>query len=191
MGWSHGMRWTRDLVLAEVSRAAESFGRMPTANELSAAGQNALACIIPHYGGYHTIAIELGLREKGTETHFAQRWERVVATFYAAHGLDVERMSTRHPFDLRVNGFRVDVKAARRSRHGFTFAGLKRGECCDFFHAVCVRNDGTALAHFLIPADEARVCTLTLSPSTLAGRGKYARFRDAFEPLLPARSNAA
>lgn len=183
--------WTEERVLDEVRAIASEIGRMPTCGELHAAGNDALACSIPRFGGYRAVALKLGLAQKGTETHFGQRWERAAAAFYAAQGAKVERMSTRHPFDLRVNGYRVDVKSARRSLRGFAFAGLKKGECCDFFHAVCVRNDNTVLAHFVIPAEEARVHTLTLSPLTLAGEGKYAQFRDAFGPLLGERSKAA
>lgn len=192
MGWSHGRRWTEDAILSEVRAVASKTGRMPTANELKGLGLNALACAISRGPGFRAVSLKLGLAQKGTETHFGQRWERVVVAFYAAHGAEVERMSTRHPFDVLVNGHRVDVKAARPSAGGgFVFAGMKRGEHCDFFHAVCVRNDNTALAHFVIPAEEARIHTLTLSPLTLAGEGKYARFRDAFGPLLGERSKAA
>lgn len=182
MGWSHGTRWTEGRILDEVRTVARDFGRMPSANELRDIGRNDLACAIAKRHSFREVALKLGLAQKGTETHFGQRWERVAAAFYVAQGAEVERMPTRHPFDLRVNGYRVDVKSARRSL---------KGECCDFFHAVCVRNDNTALAHFVIPAEEARIHTLTLSPLTLAGEGKYAQFRDAFGPLLGERSKAA
>lgn len=183
--------WTDESVLEEVRTVAEELGRMPTANELRAAGHTALAAKIPYLGGYRAVALKLGLAQKGTETHFGQRWERHAATFYREHGAEVERMSTRHPFDMRVNGHRVDVKAARRTDGGYVFAGLKRGACCDFFHLVCVGEDDEETAFFVVPASDARVHTLSLMPSTLEGRGKYAKYRHAHEPLLNTTAKAA
>lgn len=40
------------------------------------------------------------------------------------------------------------------------------------------------LARFIVPATEARVHTVTITPLTLSGAGRYSRFRDAVEPLL-------
>src|SRR5690606_3116975 len=172
--------------------AAKAVGRMPSGPELHAAGRADLAAQIARRGGFKRWAERLGLAQKGTETHWAHRWEESEARFFRSLGADVERMSTRHPFDMLVNGHRVDVKASRWHEYagrvrGYTFAGLKRGAHADFFDAVCIK-DGVVAARFVVPAESARVMTLHLSPCDLEGGGKYGRFLNTIPPRLLGRA---
>lgn len=116
MGWSHGARWDDERIREELTEASRRYGRMPTANELRANGQNSLACAVARGEGYAAWAKRLDLTQKGTETHWGQRWELHEKRWLESRGATVQKMPTRHPFDLAVNGARVDVKASNIPR---------------------------------------------------------------------------
>ncbi len=189
MGWSHGVHWSEELIERELRVHIRRLGRMPSAEEIRAAdGHGRLSSIISYGHGYKYWADRLGVAQKGTETHRAQAWERHEVDFFRGMGYDVTRHSTKHPYDLTINGHRVDVKMATRCDYGrvkgFVFAGLKRGADCDFFDLVC--TDGCEVTcRFVIPAPMAPVHTITISPSNLSGigRGKWHKFKDRTDLL--------
>lgn len=121
-------------------------------------------------------AKRLGLRMKPSETEFGQSWERREEEFFRGMGLLVEKQTTKAPFDLLVGKKRVDVKAGRWLEYGpskgFFFAGLRRGEGCDLFDLVCVEGDEVK-CRFIVPAEMARVQTVTITRSSIEGAGKY------------------
>lgn len=190
----NAVRWTDREIHWGLHRVVLDLGRMPSSNELRRMGLPNLAGAVSRRGGYRKWSLRLGVEQKGTETHFAQKWERHEVGFFESLGFDVERQTTRAPFDMLVNGHRVDVKAAHfgiypnsssgGSCSGFIFAGLKRGESADFFDLLCIEGDAV-LHRFIVPASEARIVTLTVTPRTLAGRGKYSGFMgpDAVDAL--------
>ncbi len=193
MGWSHGTRWTEERIEAELTPVCESLGRMPSANELRRFGLNALACAVSRNGGYRSWSDRLGYDRKGAETHWAQEWERHEATFYRSLGAHVERMTTRHAFDLMVNGWRVDVKVSHyhdyRGRNasqqrGYTFAGLKQGVCCDFFHLVCCSEGDEPVARLVVPSSEAECSSMHVRPRDIEPGGRRHRYVGAVAPLL-------
>ena len=173
--------WSNETIRAGLSAVATD--RMPTANELRSIGRNDLACAISRAGGFRLWATRLGLPQKGTETHFAQQWERYEATRLRDLGHVVVEQTTRAPFDLLVDGARWDVKAAHFSVYengsglvrGYVFSGLKRGESCDVFDLLCIEA-GEVKHRFLVPSGHARVVTITITPKTLAGHGKYSAY---------------
>ncbi len=175
--------WTEDAIQMGLQEHIDNFGRMPSANELHEEGQNDLACAISRHGGFRAWAKRLGVKQKGSETHRGQKWERHEAAFFKELGFDVEEQTTKKPFDLLVNSHRVDVKSAKWSDYGkvrgFIFSGLKRGVDCDFFDLVCVFN-GVFFTRFVIPSADARVKTITIGSSTAFGgkTQKWSRFRD-------------
>ena len=179
MARSHGTEWTDELIAVRLVEQAKSFGRMPTAGELRARGMNDLACVISRRGGFLRWAKELRLETKGTETHRGQKWERSEAGYFAELGFEVEEQTTKAPFDLLVGGRKVDVKTSTLNKSGwFQFGSIKRCVDCEFLDLLCV--DGDALvARFIVPAEKARVVTISMMPATLGGLGKYAAFRSA------------
>lgn len=192
MGWSHGEKWTDDLIKKELLVAIDEFGRMPSARELKGSDRGGLACAISRHGGYRSWAKKLRVGLKGTETHRAHAWETREVEFFRGHGFDVEQQGVKSPFDLLVGKVRVDVKSAtwtsyevndgRNAVQGYVFGNLKRGQDCDVFDLICVAGR-SVVARFLVPAAEAQVTTLTITPLTLEGKGKYSRFRDFMEAL--------
>lgn len=156
---------------------------MPSCNELRDAGRVDLGGAVIRSGGFRAWAERFGVRQKGTETHRGQRWERHEAAFLRGLGYEVEDQPTRAPFDLLVNGHRVDVKSSALNTHGwYQFGDTRRGVDCDFFDLLCIAGD-EVIARFVVPADKARVMSISMMPGTLEGLGKYAAFRDAVHLL--------
>lgn len=179
--------WSDAKIASELSRIAD--GVMPTSSDLREMGLNALSCAIARGHGFHWWATRLGLARKGTETHMAQRWERHEARFFASLGCTVEEQSTRHPFDLLVNGWRVDVKVSRFHDYSnsWVFAGIKKGAHADFFDLLCLEGD-VIRARYMVPARAAQVHTISLARHALLGEGPYGPFREAIGPVLSRRA---
>ena len=181
-------RWSDNLVGEALLPLVESFGRMPSRNELAAAGHQALAVQVAKRGGFRFWARRLGAEMKDSETFVGRSWEEREAEFFRGLDMTVQRMTARAPFDMLVDWRRVDVKSAtwseyrRGSVSGFVFAGFKRGRDADWFDLVC--HDGTDVLHrFLIPRSAVNVETVTISPLVLSGGGKWSPYAGALSLL--------
>ena len=186
---SKRIRWTDDLITQKLAPYVRRYGRMPSANELRKHKENPLAVIISRRGGYVAWAAKLGVALKGTATHRGQQWERHEATYFRRRGWTVEPQSTKAPFDLLVNGVRVDVKSALWHEYGvsrgYFFAGVKRGVDCDVLDLVC--HDGTCvLARFIVPTSAGVGSMITITPLSLKGDGRFASYKNNFSPLVAA-----
>ncbi len=152
------------------------MGRMPTAAELRARGRGGLAAAVGRLDGYRAWAEKIGAKQKAGAVHWGVSWEIYEAAWFRAQGRIVVEQATLAPFDLLVDGKRVDVKAARRTQMGYVFVGIKEGRDADFFDLVCVNETDRVKHRFMVPAESARVHTITITDRTIAGAGRYARF---------------
>jgi len=178
-----GAPWTEERITSELQPFCEEFGRMPSVGELRNAGRNDLACVISKRGGFRCWAKRLSLGQKGSETHRGQKWERSESVFFRALGMNVEEQSTKAPFDLLVNGKRVDVKSSILNKTGwYQFGSIKYGKDCDFYDLLCVEDDKIK-GRFIVPVAHANVGTISLMPKSLIGRGKYGPFLGATDLL--------
>jgi hypothetical protein len=194
MGWSHGTVWDSARVESELRRVTDEMGRMPTVGELTTRKQGDLANAVVRSGGFAEWAKKLGVARKGTETHRGQDVELAAIESLRREGFDVQRQPTRAPFDLLVNGrVRVDVKSGkfadysttRRSGRGRTdrvaghFFGINhRAGACDLYLLCGVDESNRVLWRYFVPASDAQVGTLTLTP-----KGKYSRFKESVNVL--------
>lgn len=148
---------------------------MPTAAELRASGRGDLATAIGRTGGYVEWSSRLDVNQKAGAVHWGVAWEVHEAAWFRAQGKVVVEQATLAPFDLLVDGRRVDVKAARRTKMGYVFVGIKRGKDADLFDLLCVGAADRVRHRFLVPAAAARVHTITITDRTLSGGGRYSR----------------
>lgn len=119
-------------------------------------------------------------------------WEAHAVAEMKRRGLEVFAMTHGSPYDALVNGRRVDVKSAvwtdykqRRGRvRGYVFTSIKECADCDALVLVCHDGAGVATAWFVVPADAARVQTITITPASFdGGPGKWAPYLDAWAAL--------
>lgn len=116
MGHSHGMKWNEEMIKEMILKVVEVYGRMPSNNELKKYyNSTALGNKISKTGGFYHWAEKLGLVVKESETSKGIKYEGVVAEILENLGFDVEKTSTKAPYDLIVDGIvRIDVKVATK-----------------------------------------------------------------------------
>lgn len=161
---------------------------MPSRNELASTGAGPLANYLTRNGGILSWAARVGARLKWTETHRGLDVQLKIAEELRGRGFQVKQQATRAPFDLLVDGVRVDVKSARFTRYrgssgyvqGHIFALNKVPATCDLYLCCGVDESNGILWRYYIPAEHARIRTLTISPT---GK-KYLRFKEAVDELL-------
>lgn len=140
---------------------------MPSAPELRSLGLNALACRLSRDGGWVKWAKRLDLERRQSETVRGQAWEEYVADVLRSAGHQVQRQTTKAPYDLLVNSsVRINVKSARWSEYGACkghFFGLGASwKKCDAF--ALVKVDGSTTPQVLwVPSHELKQQTLTLT----------------------------
>ena len=108
-------------------------------------------------------------------------------------GFEVEGMPHRHPYDLEVNGWRVDVKYAGRlspppslvgrivSQHWTFHVGKTYDDKCDFYFLITEEED-----IFIVPAKAIKTGTESIRfcyPSKRPSLGKYQKYLNRYDLL--------
>ena len=134
-------KWTEEMIAEGITRIANCYHpkRMPTNREVILyEGNHKLANAIQKNGGYEYWAKRLGLEQHYSETILGTFGENYIANTLALMGFAVETTSTKHPYDLLIDGcVKVDVKTANTSYvrgcpiHAYRLA--KRQQTCDFY----------------------------------------------------------
>jgi hypothetical protein len=178
--------WTDQRIESELRDHIKRFGYMPSFVDLvRSTGNTRLANKVAKTKGFRGWAEVLGVESKESGPTTGGQWEEHEELYWRSRGWTVERQAYKAPFDLLLydseRQIRVDVKSARWATYdvmsGYVFSGLKRGQTCDAFDLVCISEDDTVAARFMVPARFARVNTITITKASLTGAGKYARFR--------------
>lgn len=152
--------WTEESIrekLLEVVNALE-LDRMPSKSEVEQYYQNyCLSNAISKHGGWKRAAESIGLPIKNSETYFGKRHEAIVAEMLASRGFEAERMPTKFPYDLLVDGCaKVDVKASMlyRGENGnfYTYNTEKPYSTCDFYILLEVGDDKVIQRTMIVPS---------------------------------------
>ena len=160
MGYTKGTRWSIELIkekVLEVKNALE-LDRMPSTKECALYFQNhALTNAISKRMGWYALAKEMNLPIKGSETFTGKSCEAEIYAILHSRGFSVERMSTKYPYDLLVDGcVKVDVKASRiyHGRNGdfFTFNLEKKFPTCDVYILAELDSNGDIVTVMVIPS---------------------------------------
>lgn len=176
-------KWTPELIESELRKCIESLmlDRMPTAAELrEQLGRNDLHVQVGRTKKYSGWAAHLGLSLKSCETHMGNSYENKVGSLLVSKGYEVESMTTKHPYDLLVNGtVKIDVKVAKPNYHFkvrcHTFGVNKKEQTCDVYICVAINEQSETEKIFVIPSHMAQVKTLNV-----CNESKYNRFIDAW-----------
>lgn len=176
----YGNVWSEERVKNELIASIEALmiNRMPTADELKSLGRNDLHIKISRTKKYSGWADFLGLDRKGSETLMGQGYEHYISNLLEISGNKVEQMSTKHPYDLLVNGtVKVDIKAGKaylmRGSRVHSFGINKKDPTCDIYIIIAVDELGVIERTFVIPSHFLKVVSLCIGKDS-----KYSRFLD-------------
>lgn len=159
MGYSYGNKWDDESIKKEIIKVVKALDlkRMPSNNEIkNVMGNHSLSNAISRKGGFRMWAEKLNLDLKESETSLGNEYEFIVKEILEELGYDVEKMTTKHPYDLLINdNIKIDVKASRyyeNKKEGVkyhTFNLEKKYHNCDIFICICL-NDSEDIEKFLI-----------------------------------------
>ncbi len=176
-------KWTDEKIKQGILDSIKvlQIDRMPTANELKDIGRNDLHCKVSRTKKYRGWAEELGLELKESETVKGNKYEDYVAEVLEGLGYEVERMTTKHPFDLLVNGsLKIDVKVGAPHTHFgtrcHTFRPSKKFATCDLYICIGLDEEENIEKQFIIPSKFAQLVTLNICNDS-----KYNAFLDRWD----------
>ena len=178
--------WTEKAIEDAINEVRYSWllDRMPSRKEVEDYyGGAAESCAIMKSGGYYHWAKKLGLEIKRSQSSLGYEVENEVKELIECLGYRCESTSTRHPYDLLVNGcVKIDVKAARVSKANgsdcYSFRLAKPQQTCDVYVAVCLNDDKEPQKIYVIPA---HVMTGKTQLAIGAEHSKYDQYIDRWD----------
>ena len=178
--------WSKDDIEFELMSMVNFLGinRMPTYKEMELHyGNCGLANKVCRTGGIYEWANRLGLEVGASDTRLGYEVETLVMDILNKQGYECEMTSTRHPYDLLVNGcVKIDVKAARMSKANgsdcYSFSLAKPMQTCDVYVAVCLDDEKVPQKIYVIPA---HVMHGKTQLSLGIKRSKYDQYIDKWE----------
>lgn len=178
------IKWTDEAVAVAVRAAVAALGlkTMPTSGQFrSLRGGEALATQVSRRGGYDAWAARLGLPVSVSDTRTGWAWEEWFAGQARARGLFVvTRVSPRESFDLMINGYTVDVKAATgRWTNGAKqwVWKIARDRHASAFYALLAIGSAVPVV-FIVPFDEVPLTTVTVRDAAGTKLGRYGKRRE-------------
>ncbi len=171
-------KWNKNTIIEDTKKAMVTLGvkRMPTASELMSIGRNDLHCAISKRFTYSVIAKHMNIEMKSSETNTGNKYEDVAKRLIESKGYQVKKMTTKHPFDLLVEGnVKIDVKMGAAHYHfgsrAHTFRPSSEYSTCDIYVCFAVSEKGSIENVFIIPSKFAKVVTINVGSDS-----KYNKF---------------
>lgn len=161
MGYTHGTKWTDELILKGILRVKEGLNldRMPTRSEcVNYTNSNALSVAITRRdGGWYGLANELGLPIKESETTTGKKYEKVFTNILRKKGYKVCQMSQNYPYDLLVDDcLKIDVKSSHlyKGKEGnfYTFRTGKKFATCNVYVLVALDDIDEIIRTYILPS---------------------------------------
>ena len=180
----YGTPWTEEQIKEGIFEVMKilNIDRMPSSSETKIAlNYYGLSVAIQRNGGFKYWADKLGFSIKKSETFMGQEYEEYVLNILKTKGYEVERMSTKHPYDLLVNqNIKIDVKASNLYKGAkgefHTFNLEKYNHNCDLFICVCV-TDEEIVKTLVIPSK----FLMKVSQLSVGAVSVYDVFKDRFD----------
>lgn len=160
MGYTHGTKWTDELIKEKVLEVVKALkiDRMPTRSEcVNYFHDGRLANAISKRCGWYSLAKELDLDIKESETTFGKRYETIAEELLQELGFQVRRMSQNFPYDLLVDDcVKVDVKASRlyKGKLGnfYSFNLEKPYATCDIYLLFAINDSDEIEKTMVVPS---------------------------------------
>ena len=154
MGYAFGTKWSDELIKEEILKVmkALNINRMPSSDEIKLVTNNSkLTNAIRRHGGYLQWSARLRLHQSECETRTGLNSEIKIKEIHESKGYKVEKMTTRHPYDLLVNeNIKIDVKAANKYESptgwsSYSFNLEKANPTCDIYIICCLQDNKTLI----------------------------------------------
>lgn len=176
--------WTNEMIEQELLKSIKVLGieRMPTASELCGIGRNDLHCKISRTKTYSGWAESLSLEMTSCDTRKGHKYEEIMRDRLVDMGFETERMTTKHAYDLLVNGLvKIDVKVGgvyvqKNGCKVNTFGISKKKQTCDIYILVSLDESQKVNRTFVIPSHLAKVVSISMGEKTY-----YERFQDRWD----------
>ena len=153
---------------------------MPTSSEIfKVTNDFKLRNAIRRHGGYKYWADKLELSQSKCETRTGLKEELNIKVLLESKGYKVEKMPTRHPYDLLINGnIKIDVKAANKyisptGWSSYSFNLEKNNPTCDIYVIRCLQDNKT----LVIPSKFLKQNQLCITNK----ESKYDKFKDRWD----------
>jgi len=179
LGYTNGIRWSNDLIESEIIRTIGLLGinHMPSRTEIvSVMNNDALTNKIARTGGFTYWAEKLKITLKVSDTSLGQNYELKAMELIEGKGFKVERMTTKYPFDLLINGnIKIDVKVSRpgfiKGSRVHTFRTSKKYATCDLYFIFALDEKEEIERLFIVPGSDLKVVTMCVG-----GKSKYDKY---------------
>ena len=154
------IKWTKERIKQQVLEVKNGLGldRMPSRTEcFKYFGNDSLTNAVTKRCGWYSLAEEMGLPVKQSETLLGKTYEAKAADLLSCKGFAVRRMPTRFPYDLLVdNCVKVDVKASRlyKGKMGdfYTYNLEKPFATCDVYLLFTLSENGDFDRVMVVPS---------------------------------------
>ena len=165
--------WTKEKIKEETLKSIDilCIDRMPTREEFVSINRNDLHCAISKIFKYSVIAKDMGLELKRCETRKGQKYEKIAEDLISKKGYDVQRMSTKHPYDLLVNEcIKIDIKVSKphffNSSRTHSFRTAKKFATCDIYIMFAMDENENLEKLLIIPGYKLKITTLCIGKNS-------------------------
>lgn len=187
MGYTHGKKWTEEIIEIELKEIIEKFSMktFPTHSELREyCGSKNISTAISKHGGTRYWAEKLNLPIKVCESEFGNDYELLaMKKIEELFGYKCIQTKPRYPYDLLINeNIKIDVKVSRQfftNCHTWqnTFNLEKKDPTCDIFILFCLDNSGNYLKTVILSS----CCVSGRTQVGIGKNSKYNKFIDNWE----------
>lgn len=184
MGYVYGTRWTCEKIETELKKVQKALDieRMPTNNEMKMVTKNTkLSNAIRRNGGFLVWSIKIGANQSECETRLGFDGEMKIKSILENMGYKVDKMTTKHPYDLLANdNIKIDIKTAHRYTSdtgwsSYSFNLEKKNPTCDIYIFYCIDDDKI----LVIPSKYLKQTQLCITDK----KSKYDKYRDRYDYL--------
>lgn len=174
---------SKEKVEQSIYRVMEQLGinRMPSCSEIRSVeySEDLINAMRKYNGGIFKTAEKLGLEVKRSSVQKGRKWEMYVKKLLEQKGHTVEKMTTKHPYDLLIDGLvKIDVKESEKHTYpnrSFITYGYNlrlKNSSCDIY--ILVKEDTEEV--YIIPS-----CKVKVTQINLGQKSKYDIYKDRFD----------
>lgn len=184
MGYSHGVKWDEDKIKSGIQEVMVTLGisHFPTMEDMDlVTGDFGLSNKIAKTGGVKEWSQRLDIPLRSGHTQTGWVGEEYAKNALETRGFSVEKMPTRHPFDLLIDDVaRIDVKfsngyLSKEGYYMYPFRLEKKMPSCDFYFLIA--NAEMDKTIYIVPSLLTHQVQICLGKKSM----KYEKYIDRYD----------